>query len=209
MHEEVGEIFRGLVPADRSDGFPEFFVVLLRELAKGRPVAPSALAAKLDWPLKRVTAVLAQVSSTEYAGEAIVGYGLTLRETPHSFEVDGHHLHTWCALDALMFPALIGKSARVASRCAATGVPISLVAAPDEVRDIEPAGAVVSLVRLSRASDLRSAFCCHVHFFASATSASAWISKHEGAVVVSVEEAFWLGQELVRRLSAGEESRPS
>ncbi|WP_455153162.1 organomercurial lyase [Cupriavidus basilensis] len=32
---------------------------------------------------------------------SLVGYGLTLRETRHAFEVDGRRLYTWCAFDTL------------------------------------------------------------------------------------------------------------
>lgn len=52
--------------------------------------------------------------------------GLTLRETPHMFEVEGQRLHAWCALDALTLPRLVGRTARVVSLCAATGVAIRL-----------------------------------------------------------------------------------
>lgn len=40
----ISEIAESLTPANRPDGFAELFVVLLRELAKGRPVSRTALA---------------------------------------------------------------------------------------------------------------------------------------------------------------------
>jgi alkylmercury lyase len=132
----------------------------------------------------------------------VVGSGLTLRETPHVFEVDGRRLYTWCALDALMFPALLGKSARVSSPCAATGAPVRLTVTPDGVENIEPAEAVVSLVLPHGSPDVRGSFCVHVNFFASAAAAQTWLSAHPGATVARVEDAFRLGQELSRRLFA-------
>ena len=206
----ITEVAERLAPTNRPEGFPELFVALLRELAIGSPVSPDALAAVLGWPAKRVAAVLEQAPNTEYDDDGnIVGYGLTLRETPHVLEVDGQRLYTWCALDALMFPALLDKSARVLSRCPATGAPVSLTVAPDGLHQLDPAGAVVSLVRPDATSDIRDAFCCHVHFFASAVAADGWIAQHEGAEVVSVENAFHLGQELVRQLSPSSESKPT
>ncbi|MBB4517479.1 organomercurial lyase MerB [Paraburkholderia fungorum] len=199
-----------LSPANRPEGFPELFVALLRELAIGTPVSPDALAAVLGWPVSRVAAVLEQAASTEYDDDGnIVGYGLTLRETPHVFEVDGQRLYTWCALDALMFPALLGKRARVVSRCPATGERVSLTVAPGGLHQLDPAGAVVSLVRPDASTDIRGAFCCHVHFFASAAAADGWGVQHAGAEVVSVESAFRLGQELARQLSPSGESKPT
>jgi alkylmercury lyase len=59
--------------------------------------------------------------------------------TPHVFEIDGCRLYTWCALEALMFPALIGKTAHVLSRRAATGVPVSLTFTPGEARKVNKA----------------------------------------------------------------------
>ncbi|HLQ24974.1 MAG TPA: organomercurial lyase MerB [Acidiferrobacterales bacterium] len=206
----VTEITERLSPANRPEGFPELLVALLRELAKGSPVSQGALSAALGWPARRVAAVLAQVPGTEYDGGGnVVGYGVTLRETRHIFEIDGRRLYTWCALDALMFPAVIGKAARVLSRCPATGRPVSLTVAPDEVRNLEPAGAVVSLPLPEASADIRGSFCCHVHFFASASAADSWVSQHDGAAVVSVEDAFRLGHEIARKLLQGTEPRPS
>ena len=54
---------------------------------------------------------------------AFLGWELTLRPTPHGFNVDGKQLYTWCALDTLFFPAVIGRPARVESPCAATALP--------------------------------------------------------------------------------------
>lgn len=206
----ITAIAERLSPANRPDGFPELFVALMRELAIGSPVSPDALAAVLGWPAERVATVLEQVPSTEYDDDGnIVGYALTLRETPHVFEIGGQRLYVWCALDALMFPALLGKGARVVSRCPATGAQVSLTVAPDGLHQIEPAGAVVSLVRPDASPDIRGAFCCHVHFFASAAAADGWVAQHEGAEVVSVEDAFRLGQELARQLSPFSESNPT
>ena len=85
-----------LVPAE---GAPDVLQALLCELAKGGLVGREALAAALGWPAHRVAAVLAQVPSIEYDDGTIVGYGLTLRETSHVFEIDSNRLYGWCALD--------------------------------------------------------------------------------------------------------------
>lgn len=161
----ITEIAESLAPANQPEGFGQLFVVLLRELAKGRPVSQTTLAMSLDWPAQQVNAVLERATSTEYDSDGnIVGYGLTLRETSHIFEIDGRRLYAWCALDTLMFPALIGQTARVSSHCAATGAPVSLTVSPNEIRDIAPTDAAVSLVLPQETADIRQSFCCHVHF---------------------------------------------
>lgn len=176
--------------------------MLLCELVLGRPVSRKRLATALGWPARKVATALERAPGVECDDRGdIVGYGLTLRETPHAFELDGRRLYTWCALDALMFPPLIGKTARVLSSCAATGAPIRLTVAPDAVRDLEPPDAMVSLVQPDASPDLRNTFCCHVHFFASAAVAEKWAAARLKTTLVSVQEAFRLGQELSRRLA--------
>lgn len=93
----------------------------------------------------------------------VIGYGLTLHETPHTFEVGSRRLYTWCAFDTLFFSALIDRTAHVVSRCAATGVPVSLTVTPTLIQDVAPARATVSLILPQDTPDIRAAFCCHVH----------------------------------------------
>lgn len=186
------------------DGAHNFYPTLLRELARGMPVSRSVLAAALSCSDEKVSEFLGLAPSVEFddAG-CVVGAGLTLRETPHVFEVDGQRLYTWCALDALMFPALIGRTAHVISPCVSTGVPVRLFVAPDGVLDVEPQEAVVSLVLPDASPDIRSAFCIHVNFFASAMAAQSWLLDNPDGSVLSVEEAFRVGQELARRVFTG------
>lgn len=201
LRHYVAEIAERLVPAKRP-GFADIFVALLRELAKGRPVSPTTLAVALDWPAEHVDAVFERAPGTEYDRDGnIVGYGLTLRETAHALEIDGRRLYTWCALDTLIFPSLIGQTTQVYSRCAATGAPISLTVTPSEIRDVEPAGVVASLILPWAATGIRRSFRCHVHFFASLAVARDWASKHAGVEIVNVQDAFGLGCELARYLS--------
>ena len=193
-----------LSPARRPAGFPALLVTLMRELVKGCPVPKEALAKALGWTVERVAAVLDEVPSTEYDDQGrVLGYGVTLRETQHAFEVDGQRLYTWCAFDTLMFPAVIDKTARVASRCPHTGERILLTVAPDEIRSLEPPGAVLSLLMPDATADIRRYFCCHVHFFASASAGKIWSARHPGSATVSVGEAFLLGHTIACGLLEG------
>ena len=51
----------------------------------------------------------------------VVGHGLTLVRTQHEFVVNGRTMWTWCAGDAIIFPAWIDRPARLKSPCAVTG----------------------------------------------------------------------------------------
>ncbi|MDA8389696.1 MAG: organomercurial lyase MerB [Gammaproteobacteria bacterium] len=197
------ELISRLTTTERSADFTKPFVVLLRQLAQGRPVAPAALAQALGSTAEHVAELLADVAAVERDGDGnIVGYGLTQRETVHGFSVGGRHLYTWCAFDTLFFPALIGQSARVASRCPATSAPVSLTVTPETVRDIQPAAAAVSLILPRATSDIRQAFCCHVHFFASQAAGESWAATHPGVEIVPVEEAFAVGRDRAKALLA-------
>lgn len=198
------EVAVRLLPADRPAGVRDLLVALLRELAMGHPVRQETLAATLGWSAERVAALLATEPCTEYDGDgSVIGYGITLRETAHAFEIDGRRLYTWCALDTLMFPVLIGKTARVISRCPATRLPVSLMVSPQGLRNVEPASAVVSLPPLETAGDIRSSFCCHVHFYASASAAHPSMSARPGMKLLGIQEAFRLGHEVAGLLAPG------
>ncbi|EWS56330.1 MULTISPECIES: organomercurial lyase MerB [unclassified Methylibium] len=196
------EVAARLMPAERSEGCAELLVALLGELVKGHPVQRDAFAATLGWSAERLTALLEQEPCTEYDDDGnVIGYGITLRETAHAFEVDGQRLYTWCALDALMFPGMIGKTARVFSRCPATGLSVSLTVTPEGLRDVEPTSAVVSLPLLEAAPNIRSSFCCHVNFYASTSAAPR--SVHQRMELVCVEDAFRVGQLIADSLTTG------
>jgi len=180
--------------------------VLLRLVARGEPVTVADIAAACGRPVAEVQAALGQMPDTELddAGR-VVGWGITQRPTPHQFEVDGRHLFTWCALDTLMFPALLGQAASVTSPCHATGEPVHVQVDvdPDRVSTVTPAEAVVSIVTPGKTASIRGAFCNQVHFFASTDAAAPWLAEHPGASVLPVAEAFELGRPLVAQMAAG------
>lgn len=178
-------------------------VPLLKLLAAGEPVEITTLAAETGHSVEDVRARLAAVPDTEYddAGR-VVGQGLTLRPTPHRFTVDGQELYTWCALDTLIFPALLERGARVESVSAATGQPVRLTVEPDGVTGVDPATAVVSVINPDDVTSIRSSFCNQVHFFSSADDAAGWLSRHPGGEVLTVAEAYRLGAALTTALDA-------
>lgn len=103
------------------------FVPLLRELATGQPLDPQRLAGRARVPLEQTLAYLRE-TPTEWgpSGERVVGWALTSIPTPHRYQTQGQVLWVWCAVDALMFPVVIGAPATIQSPCAATGDPITI-----------------------------------------------------------------------------------
>ncbi|WP_022906738.1 organomercurial lyase MerB [Curtobacterium sp. B18] len=184
---------------------------LLNLLAQGDPVEFSALAAATGRTEADVREALAAVPDIEYEYGRIIGQGLTLRPTPHRFEVNGEQLYTWCALDTLIFPTLLGTSARVESVSPASGNPINVTVGPDGVQSVSPETAVVSLVNPDDMTSLRSAFCNQVHYFTSTEEAHAWIEAHPGGEVLPVTDAYALGQGMARTMieNADDENRPA
>jgi alkylmercury lyase len=178
-------------------------VPLLKLLALGEPVEITTLAAETNLSVGDVRAHLAAVPDTEFdeAGR-IVGHGLTLRPTQHRFTVEGQELYTWCALDTLMFPTLLGRAARVESVSAASGLPIRLTVEPNGVSSVQPSTAVVSVINPDDLTSIRSSFCNQVHFFTSEDDAGTWLAAHPDGEVMPIADAYRLGASLTTALVA-------
>ncbi|MDB0566547.1 organomercurial lyase [Ralstonia solanacearum] len=88
------------------------------------------------------------------------------------------------------------------SRCAATGTQVSLTVTPNVIQDVAPAGAAMSLILPQNTPDIRAAFYCHVHFFASDAECHDWASRHATADMVNVHDTFAVGSESKRLLRA-------
>jgi len=170
------------------DGLQELFSLLSLD----EPVEVAALARASGQDATRLQAELRSQPGTDWDEDGrLVGFGLTLRETPHRFVVDGRQLFTWCAMDTLIFPVVLGVTASVTSSCAATGVPISFRVSPNAVEDLRPTTAVVSEARpAGEVRDLRSQVCDQGHFYASADAASRWSADHLGGRVLLIEDAL-------------------
>jgi alkylmercury lyase len=190
-------------------GSPSLHMWLVRPLqtllVAGEPVTVAALAAEARRTEEEIREALATMQDTEYDAEGrIVGFGLTFNPTPHRYQTNGRTLFTWCALDTLVFPAVLGHTAQVTSPCRATGEPVRLTATPDGPTNVEPATAVVSLVAPDAPSSVRTSFCNQVHFFASAEAAKGWLTEHPDARVLPVADAFEIGRPVIEQiLSSG------
>jgi alkylmercury lyase len=192
---------------------PEQFRLALplwRLLAEGKPVAPEALASALHRSLPETRTLLQTWDHRTDQEGNIIAAGLSLVPAPHQFHLDGLALFTWCALDALAFPAMLGRATRVTSRCPATGQEIRLTVTPLAIMDLSPEPAVVSVrlpVEATSTCTIQEDICNDGRFFVSQEAASAPGSLHPQAVLLSIEEAAELGRVMARQILALEQER--
>jgi alkylmercury lyase len=176
---------------------------ILRVLAEtGQPLAPIHLVRRLQMSPEHLAAHLAHVPDTEFNREGkIIGWGMTLVPTQHQFQVKDHALFTWCAFDTVLFPSLLQTEARVQSACSASGHPITFVAMPEGVvRELTPPSAILSLIIPTERSDcVRATFCAQSLFFESGQAASSFLSTHPDALILSIEEAAFVGSVVASR----------
>lgn len=201
----AASLVASVTQAGSARATPDLYRTLLRLLARGEPVTVAELAAAAGEPPDDVERTVAGWPDTEYDEHGrIVGWGITLRPTSHKFAVDGRQLYTWCALDTLFFPAVIGRRAHVESSCHATGAPIRLTVDPATgVAALDPATAVVSLVIPERMNSVRADFCNPGHFFVSADAAREWQVAHPGMHVLPVADAYEAARPLSESLLLG------
>ncbi len=175
----------------RVEGF-ELFPHMWRLLADGRPVPLDRLAAASGRPVEQVRRVLSAHPSVEWGDQGrLVGFGLTLRPTPHKFTFEGRSVYGWCATDTLMFPVLLDKSGIVESVCPASHKSIRVEVTPDGVRSVDPPEAVVSEVRPDHpVEDVRAETCNLGHFFCSREAADAWLGAYPEGMLNTVDEDF-------------------
>ncbi len=194
--EQAGaELARGALQDAGAARVAPIFATVTRLLLRAKPLTVAEIAATSGRTESDVTEALDALEPVERddAGR-VLGLGITLVPTPHHFRVDGRELYTWCALDTLMFPSLLGVRAEIESPCRSSGSPVRLTATAEGVSDVEPPSAVVSVVPIEHAPNIRTAFCDHVHFFRSAADAETWLAEHPGGTVMPVAEGFALGR---------------
>lgn len=193
-----------LSPA-RSGIDPGLFVPLLRLLAEGDPVTIAELATASGRSEDTVRQGLAKVPDTEYDEEgSIIGLALTMRPTPHRFTVAGEQLYTWCALDTLFFPALIGKASTIESNSPGSGIPVRITTDADgTVTSVQPPTAVLSLITPQGTGPVRSAFCDQIHYFSSREDAQPWLEANPGGEILDIEAAHRAGAAIGASMLSG------
>ncbi len=173
-------------------------LALYRRLARAEPVSIAELAADVELDEGMVEAVGESWNGVYHDDRGrIVGFwGLSIPLMPHRIMVEGRTLHTWCAWDALFIPQLIDARVEVESIPPSGGEPVRVRVSPRAIEEVSPPHTVVSM--LSPASgfddDVIRSFCHYVHFFPTAENAASWMADRPNTFLLSVDEAFELGQ---------------
>ncbi len=190
------------------DTFPQLSVddqqltlKLYQLLAEGKPVSRDRLAQALGRSTDTVIHTLSQWPGIFYdESERIVAFlGLSVNKTQHQLTVNGRTVYTWCAWDTLFIPELLNATVDISSTCGATGEGVRLTVSPSGIQAVEPGDVVVSFL-IPDENELRenvtASFCHFVYFFRSREDGEAWVSEHDGTFLLSLEEAFTVGQKM-------------
>jgi alkylmercury lyase len=188
----------------------ELIPVIIRLIARGRPVPVDQIATESGSPVGEVERILRRAAGTDWDDDGrLVGLGLTLRPTAHRFTIGGRRLYTWCATDPLLFASILDLPALVESTCPATGQAIRIELDPPTLGRVDPPDTVVSQRQYGEVTaDFRSEICDHGHFFASPAAGAAWLADHPDGELLSVAVAFERGRATCGQLGWSRESMP-
>jgi len=157
-------------------------------LTRGRPVAVSEVAADIGMSQDDTKELLLKYGGEFNKSGELVGLGLTSAATPHKFEVDGHRLYAWCAGDTLIFPALLGKTARIESLDPISRETIRFTSTPGGPQDLQPSTALLSWPRHADAASIRESVCYPSLWFASEATARKYAAENPGVTIRSPQE---------------------
>lgn len=184
------------IPPEESTLAARLEILMYRTLAEGHPVSAARLAAAADIPVGIINKLFEQGKTRggEWDDEGrLLGNVLTLIPTQHHFRINGNDLYTWCSLDAMHLPGLLGQTAEVKSTDPVSGEEIHLTIPPDSMPTYHPSGTVLSIVLTggNRAGP-RSPLCSQMHFFASRKTAETWKKNHPDAMIMTVKKVYQL-----------------
>jgi alkylmercury lyase len=189
------------IPPQESTLAARLEILTYRALAEGHPVSAARLASMAGVPVELAEALFGHGKALggEWDDEGrLLGNVLTLIPTSHRFRVNGKELYTWCSMDAMHLPCLLGQPAEVESVDPVSGQAVHLVIPPDGVPSFTPAETVLTIVLSSGdRSGPQSPLCRQMHFFASRESAAIWVRDHPNVTIMSVEEVHQLVREYI------------
>ncbi|GMQ75278.1 MAG: organomercurial lyase MerB [Gammaproteobacteria bacterium] len=177
-----------------------------RRLVSGRAVTAEEtkeIIAEISITRERAERLLQSVAEHDGDGNIVGILGLSLRDHMHRFEVNGRALSTWCAVDTLFLPAMLGQPASVTSQSPVAKTEVRLIVGPEGVRTLDPPGATISIPDVDYdASDTESAgaimgsFCHRIYFFATREEGEQWADGRDDFRIVSVHEGFEYAMEI-------------
>ena len=210
LHTMAQQMAEGLL--DYGPGRSQLLLRVMRKLAHGHPVTGTQVdefVTELGLAPDEAQAFLRKVTERNAEGQIVGIMGLSLNESPHRLQVNGVALSTWCAEDTLFLPAMLQQTATIESPSPISQEMIRLTVSPQRVEAVSPTSAVVTIVVVDPSEESMASveaiwmtFCNHSLFFATRSEAEAWAAGRTAIriAVVSVDEAFELGQQLWSRV---------
>jgi len=205
--DEVTKLCRDLIYSSRLSDSRVFQLArhIWNQLIEGQPVSPQQAAqftTRVGLSSSMANWLLANRSERDHQGNILGLFGLSLVTHPHQFLVNGQTLFTWCAIDALLYPPLLGKTAHVESRCPITSKKVRLTITPERVEWVDPPSAMVSMVLpdtpqlcWETVDEIQAGFCQHVRLFTSSQAVVQWGShSDQNLAALTIVEA----EQLVR-----------
>ena len=206
--DEIAEAIDAAMP-DLDPTDQRIAAAIYRLMGSGEPVEPASVAQMASATAERVDERLGSWPGVyrDQQGRVVGfwGHAISKLDPEYRLLVDGKTTYTWCALDTLFIPALLGKEVRVEASDPVTGEEVLLVVDGEGAHDVKPADAVVSIVVPDGpfGYDVIERFCHRVLLFASEATGARWTAEHEGTMLLSVEEAFELGRRMTARIASG------
>lgn len=189
------------VPPEETTLAARLEILIYRTLAEGQPVSAARLAAAANVPIEIINTLFEQgkAQGGEWDAEGrLVGNVLTLNPTQHRFRVNEIEMYTWCSLDAMHLPGLLGRKAEVESSDPVSGEKINLTIPPNSTPTYHPPGTVLSIMLTpGDRNGPQSPVCSQMLFFAARGNAEIWIQDHPEATIMTVEEVYQLVREHV------------
>lgn len=170
----------------------------IRLLAKGAPASPAQIADAAGVPVDQAEAALGGIEDIEWTADGRVeGFGLTRRPTQHRFRICEAELYTWCAMDTLIFAAIVDRPVQIQSPDGTTGQPLRLETDGQRIIAADPPSIAVSWFFDPAATGFRASVCQFGHFFASRENAAEWAAKNPQGGVLTLDEAMDASRSLV------------
>lgn len=193
------EVQRKVAVIRANFALPDLVPQVYRLLAGGEPVTVERLAATGGWPVEDVRAELHRQPGTDRDPQGrIVGFGVSLRPTPHAFRFDDGIVYGWCATAVLELPIILGRGGVGESTCPTTGQQIRVELTPHRVTNIDPPEAVVSKLSPTEAvTDIRADICNLGSFFSSPEAAADWLNDHPQGTVDPITTEFSITQRVM------------
>ena len=181
-------------------------VRVVRVLAKGRPVTTNqvdGIVAELGIDADASEQFLQTVAERDDDDNIVGALGLSLKQHPHRFIVGGTEMTAWGAQDTLFLPVMLQQTATVETESPLSKEKIRITVGPQGVKEVSPAGTVMSTVildpnstDLNTPTEIQMNFCRNIHFFASEKEVAEWAAGRGDIETLSLDEAFDLGYQL-------------